>query len=125
MLFHPPVEENLGAVAARLDRWDAEADALRVAAIAARHGEPAAETTVATAEEALADLRRLLDQLDHALLSMPAGDPAFATILLARIRAAGLGESVANSLDMLDRCAIVQAPQPRLIAHAAELGVAA
>ena len=123
MLFRPSVDQNLIAVHAMLDSWNAEADRFRQAAIAARHGESPTSLTVAAAEEAHDGLMSLLGEIDEALEKVPPGSPLFSDMLHAQMTAIALLESVGNSYDILDRFVTEQIDGPTRIAH--ELRLAA
>src|SRR5436190_21996707 len=103
MLFRPSADQNLIAVHAMLDSWNAEADRFRQAAIAARSGEVPASLTVAAAEEAHDGLMSLLGEIDDALEKMTRGSGQFSDMLHAQKTAIALLESVGNSYDILDR----------------------
>ena len=123
MLFRPSVDQNLVAVHAMLDAWNAEADRFRRAAIAARNGEAPTTLTVAAAEEAHDGLMSLLAEIDDALDKVTAGSEQFSALLHAQKIAIALLESIGNSHDMLDRCIPEPVHGPTRIAH--ELRVAA
>jgi hypothetical protein len=123
MLFRPSADQNLTAIHAMLDTWNAEADRFRHAAIAARNGEAPTSLTVSAAEEAHEGLMTLLDEIGDALGKLPAGSPQFAGLLQAQITALALLESVGNSYDVLDRFVTEQIDGPTRIAH--ELRIAA
>ena len=123
MLFRPSADQNLDAVHAVLDAWNAEADRFRQAAIAARNGEAPTSLLASAAEEAHDGLMTLLDEIDQTLSDLPPGSPQFAGLLQAQITATGLLESVGNSHDILDRFVVDEITEPRRIAH--ELRVAA
>lgn len=123
MLFRPSADQNLTAIHAMLDAWNAEADRFRQAAIAAREGEAPTSLTVSAAEEAHDGLMQLLEEIDEALGKLPAGSPQFAGLLQAQITAVALLESVGNSFDILDRFVTEEIDGPTRIAH--ELRIAA
>lgn len=103
MLFRPSVDQNLVAVHAMLDNWNAEADRFRRVAIAARNGESPTSLTVAAAEEAHEGLLSLLAEIDEALDKVKPGSQQFGDLLHAQMTAIALLESVGNSYDILDR----------------------
>lgn len=117
MLFRPSADQNLSAVHAMLDAWNAEADRFRQAAIAARNGEAPTSLTAAAAEEAHDGLMALLDEIDDALGKLPPGSPQFSGLLQAQITALALLESVGNSYDILDRFVTEEMDGPTRIAH--------
>jgi hypothetical protein len=121
MLFRPSADQNLDAVHARLDAWNAEADRFRQAAIAARNGETPTSLLASAAEEAHDGLMSLLDEIDQALSGLPPGSPQFAGLLQAQITAMGLLESVGNSYDILDRFVVEEIAAPHRIAHEARV----
>ena len=107
MLFRTSADQNLTAIHAMLDAWNAEADRFRQAATAARKGE--APTSLTATDEALSKL--------------PPGSPQFAGLLQAQITAMALLESVGNSFDVLDRFVTEEIDGPTRIPH--ELRIAA
>jgi hypothetical protein len=123
MLFRPSADQNLIAVHAMLDAWNAEADRFRQAAIAARKGETPTSLTVDAVEETHDGLMSLLDELDDALGKIKAGTPHFADTLHAQRAAMSLLESVGNSWETLERIATEEVHGPNRIAH--ELRLAA
>ena len=110
MLFRPSADQNLTAIHAMLDAWNAEADRFRQAATAARKGEAPTSLTATAAEEAHDGLMALLEEIDEGLLQ-------------AQITAMALLESVGNSLDVLDRFVTEEIDGPTRIPH--ELRIAA
>lgn len=123
MLFRPTADQNLAAVHAALDAWNAEADRFRLAAIAARNGEAPSSLTLAAAEEAHDGLFSLLDELDQAFDTLPPGNAGFSGLLQAQKAALALLESVGTSYEVLERFVTEQTEAPTRIAH--ELRVAA
>jgi hypothetical protein len=117
MLFRPSADQNLEAVHSMLDSWNAEADRLRQAAIAARSGETPTSLTAAAAEEVHDGLVSLLDELDDALDKVSPGSPQFGALLKAQMTAIALLESVGNSFDILDRFVMTKNEGPTRIAH--------
>ena len=117
MLFRPSVDQNLIAVHAMLDSWNAEADRFRQAAVAARHGEAPTSLTVAAAEEAHDGLMSLLGEIDEALEKVAPGSQQFSDMLHAQMAAIALLESVGNSYDVLDRFVTKEMAGPTRIAH--------
>ncbi len=117
MLFRPSADQNLDAIRAMLDGWNAEADRFRRGAIAARAGEAPSSLTVGAAEEAHEGLMTLLDEIDDALRKVAPGSAQFAGLLQAQITAMALLESVGNSRDVLERFVTVDIAGPRRIAH--------
>jgi hypothetical protein len=117
MLFRPSADQNLSAVHAMLDAWNAEADRFRQAAIAARKGDAPTSLTAAAVEEAHDGLMQLLEEIDDALGKLPPGSPQFAGLLQAQITALALLESVGNSFDILDRFVTEAIDGPTRIAH--------
>ena len=117
MLFRPSADQNLTAVHAMLDAWNAEADRFRQAAVAARNGEAPTSLTTAAAEEAHDGLMALLDEIDDALGKLKAGSAQFAGLLQAQITALALLESIGNSYDILDRFVTEVVDGPTRIAH--------
>ena len=101
MLFRPGAQERLHSIQGQLLAWSEEADRFRLAAIAARRGEQQLETLVTAAEETHDGLMALLDDLDRALESLPAGHVEFGALLHAQGKTLSLLESVSNSLDVL------------------------
>jgi hypothetical protein len=123
MLFRPSADQNLDAVHAMLDAWNAEADRFRQAATAARRGEAPTSLTTSAAEDAHDGLMALLGELDDALDKLPAGSVHFTGLLQAQITALALLESVGKSHDILDRFVTEQIAGPRRIGH--EFSIAA
>jgi hypothetical protein len=123
MLFRPSVDQNLSAVHAMLDNWNAEADRFRQAAIAARNGQAPTSLTVSAAEEAHEGLMSLLGEIDEALATVKPGSQQFADLLHAQMAAIAVLESVGNSYDILDRFVTEHIAGPTRIAH--DLRVAA
>lgn len=117
MLFRPSADQNLEAVHAMLDAWNAEADRFRRAAGAVRDGEAPSSLIVTAAEEAHDGLMALLDEIDEALSKLPPGSAAFTGLLQAQITGLALLESVGNSYDILDRFVVEEIAGPRRIAH--------
>jgi hypothetical protein len=117
MLFRPSVDQNLIAVHAMLDSWNAEADRFRQAAVAARNGEAPTSLTVAAAEEAHDGLMSLLGEIDEALEKVTPGSQQFSDMLHAQMAAIALLESVGNSYDILDRFVTTEIAGPTRIAH--------
>ena len=115
MLFRPSADQNLIAVHAMLDSWNAEADRFRQAAIAARNGEAPTSLTVGAAEEAHDGLMSLLGEIDEALDKVKPGSQQFADLLHAQMASVALLESVGNSYDILDRFVTEQVPGPTRI----------
>ena len=117
MLFRPSADQNLIAVHAMLDSWNAEADRFRQVAIAARNGEAPTSLTVAAAEEAHDGLMSLLGEIDEALAKVTPGSQQFSDMLHAQMAAIALLESVGNSYDILDRFVTTEIAGPTRIAH--------
>jgi hypothetical protein len=117
MLFRPSIDQNLVAVHAMLDSWNAEADRFRRVAIAARNGEAPTSLTVAAAQEARDGLMSLLGEIDDALGKVAPGSQQFGDLLRAQMMAIALLESVGNSYDMLDRYIPEPVHGPKRIAH--------
>ena len=117
MLFRPSADQNLAAIHAMLDAWNAEADRFRQAAVAARNGEVPTSLTTAAAEEAHDGLMALLDEIDDALGKLKPGSAQFAGLLQAQITALALLESIGNSCDLLDRFVTEVVDGPTRIAH--------
>jgi len=117
MLFRPSADQNLIAVHAMLDSWNAEADRFRQAAVAARNGEAPTSLTVAAAEEAHDGLMSLLGEIDEALEKVPPGSQQFSDMLHAQMAAIALLESVGNSYDILDRFVTTEIAGLTRIAH--------
>jgi hypothetical protein len=101
MLFRPGAQERLHSIEGQLIAWSEEADRFRVAAIAARRGEPQLATLVGAAEDTHDGLILLLEELDRALADLPAGHAEFGAVLRAQGKTVALLESVGNSLDLL------------------------
>jgi len=117
MLYRPSADQNLIAVHAVLDGWNAEADRFRQAAIAARKGEAPTSLTVAAAEEAHDGLMSLLAEIDEALDKVKPGSQQFADLLHAQMAAIALLESVGASYDFLDRFVAEPVAGPARISH--------
>jgi hypothetical protein len=117
MLYRPSADQNLIAVHAVLDGWNAEADRFRQAAIAARKGEAPTSLTVAAAEEAHDGLMSLLGEIDEALDKVKPGSQQFADLLHAQMAAIALLESVGTSYDILDRFVAEPVAGPARISH--------
>jgi hypothetical protein len=125
MLFRPSADQNLDAVHALLDAWNAEADRLRRAAIAAQHGEKPTSLLAVAAEEARDGLEAMLLELEGALDRAAPGSPAFPHLLHAQTAAIGLLESIGNTLDRLERFAATpMAGATRIIHEPPPAGVA-
>lgn len=117
MLFRPSADQNLTAIHAMLDAWNAEADRFRQAAVAARGGETPSSLTAGAAEEAHEGLMTLLGEIDDALERVAPGSPQFGGLLQAQMMAIALLESVGNSYDVLDRFVTEPVGGPHRIAH--------
>jgi hypothetical protein len=124
MLFHPSADERLGAIATQLELWDGEADRFRAAAVAARSGAAPSAALIAAAEETHDGLASLIEELDRALETMPAGAAQFPALLRAQTRAIALIESISGSLDVLAECPAVAVPEPTVVGHPATLRAA-
>lgn len=123
MLFRLKAHQKLDAINALLDAWNGEADRFRLAAMAARKGEAPTSLTVSGAEEVREGLMQLLDEIDEALVVLPAGHEGFGPLLLAQTSAVALLESVSRSYDTLERFVAEAMVEPKRIHH--ELLVAA
>ena len=117
MLFRPSADQNLAAIHAMLDAWNAEADRFRLAAIAARNGEPPTSLTAEAAEEAHDGLMSVLEAIDEALGKLRPGSAQFAGLLQAQIKALALLESIGNSHDVLDRFVVEVIAGPTRVGH--------
>lgn len=120
-MFRLPTEHRLDAVRTQLDSVNADADRFRVAATAARNGDRPAKALVDAAEDAHDGLMMLLEDLDAAIDSLPAGDTEFPPLLRAQVATMALLESVGNSLFLLESSKSVAVREPTHIAHQVEL----
>ena len=117
MLFRPTADQRLDVIHALLATWNGEADRFRTVASTARKGEQPASTVVEAAEEAHDGLMSLLDEMDRALDTLPAGHAQFSALLQAQTSAVALLESIGQSLDVLSQYATSAVPEPQRIAH--------
>ena len=67
--------------------------------------------------EASNGLAKLHEQIDQALGALPAGHPDFRELLQAQIMALSLSESIALSIDVLDRYVPAPGGEAMLIRH--------
>lgn len=112
MLFRPTADQRLDGILSMLEVWNDEADRFRAVAVATRNGEAPSSLVVAGVEEAHDGLISLLDDIDRAIESVPAGDRAFADLLKAQGKAVSLLESVTNSMDVLSQMVTDDQPGP-------------
>lgn len=117
MLFRLSSDQNLVAVHAMLNRWNADADRFRRAAHAARKGTAPTSVTVEEAEEAREDILSLLDEIEEALQRKAPGTLPFANLLRPQTMAFALLESVTKSCAIFDRFLGQQIAGPIRIAH--------
>lgn len=117
MLYKPAPRSAISAISSLLDSWNLEADAFRAAAVAARKGRSPGSGIVAAARNAQDGLSTLLEEIDTALVALPAGHPDFRDLLHAQVAALALHESISTSLDVLERFTTAPSLEPLHIVH--------